>query len=293
MNPIIKKKASSLKVLPKKKPTHFYLRIFSRHPTSKDLRDAILIPGKKVVYRHGSTTEGDYEYEINSTETVRTSADKKLMKEAFNKAEVRQAMWLPLSSAINDKANFDEFVKKLVLSEKDKKFAIIKHRMGSRGTGNYLIKTKQELDNFIAGHKNHLDNYIIEQYKNFSVEYRLHVSELGCFYACRKVLKKDTPASERFQRHDDNCSWLIESNPGFEKPENWDEIVKDCIKIVKAMGGDVLAFDVKCTAKPNKESKRDWIIIETCSAPAFGKITTEKYREHLPKIINHKYGSKA
>lgn len=276
----------------KPKTTHFHLRVFSRHPSTLPLRNSILVKGRKVVYRHGSTTEGGYEYEINSAESVKTSANKLRMKQAFDDAEVRHAKWIPLSLHETNKASFDKFVDEVKLSEKDSRFVIIKHKFGSRGTGNYLIRTKADLDNFVKQHKGSLVNYIIEQYKNFSVEYRMHVSELGCFYACRKVLKKDTPKEKRFQRHDDNCSWLMETNPGFGKPSNWDEIIKDCKKALVSMGADVLAFDVKCTStKEDKSKPCDWILIESCSAPSFGQVTAERYKEHLPKLINQKYGN--
>lgn len=275
----------------KSRPTYFALRILSRHPSANGIRGAIMVKGRKIVYRHGSTTQGLFEYEINSPDCVKKSSDKLKMKKCFDNAEARHAPWIHLSMVKENKAKFDEFITSCKLSDKESRFVIIKSRLGSRGNGNYLVKSRTELDKFIEQHKNNLEGYIIEQYKNFSVEYRLHVSELGCFYACRKVLKKDTPPEKRFQRHDDNCSWLVESNPGFAKPSNWEVIVKDCQKILRAMGADVMAFDVKCTSTKNKPTDPcDWIIIESCSAPAFGNITTEKYKEHLPKLINHKYG---
>lgn len=283
---------TALSTKKKVKPTHFHLRIFSRHPSIAPLRTSIMIKGRKAVYRHGSTTEADYEYEINGTDAIKTSSDKLKMKRAFDAGEVRHCKWIHMSIYQSNKAEFDKFISDAKLSDKEKRFLIIKHRMGSRGTGNFLIKNKTDLDNFINTHKGSLDNYIIEQYKNFTVEYRLHVSELGCFYTCRKVLKANTPPEKRFQRHDDNCSWLLEGNPGFGKPSNWDAIVQDCIKALKAMNADVLAFDVKCTSTKEDRSKPcDWILIESCSAPSFGSVTVDKYKEHLPKIITHKYGS--
>jgi len=106
------KKIKSEKVK-KIKPTSFYLRILSRHPTVSPLRNKILIKGAKVVYRHGSTTQGDFEYEINSAESVKTSADKLLMKQAFDKAEIKHAAWLQLDTYNFDKKKFDDFLLKL------------------------------------------------------------------------------------------------------------------------------------------------------------------------------------
>lgn len=104
------------------------------------------------------------------------------------------------------------------------------------------------------------------------------------------MLKSNTPENQRFQRHDDNCTWIIESNELFNKPSNWDAIVKDCVKALKAIGADVLAFDVKCTSiKDSKDKVCKWILIESCSAPSFGEKTTKNYVAELPKILKRKY----
>lgn len=273
-----------------KKPSSYYLRILSRHDTIGPLRNSILIKGVKAVYRHGSTTKSAFEYEINSPESVNISADKKLMKEAFDKAEVKHAPWIHLLKFSSDKKAWDEFLNKLNFDKDKDSWIIGKNRYGSRGVGNTLIKTREQLDTYLKEKSKSLDNYIIEEYKNYSVEYRIHVSENGYFYTCRKMLKTNTPKDNRFQRHDDNCSWYIETNPKFNKPENWDEIVENCKSAVKQIGADVLAFDVKCTSiKESKDKKCKFILIESCSAPSFGNGTLEKYKEELPKIITRKY----
>lgn len=273
-----------------KKPTSFYLRVLSRHPSTSGLRNTVLINGMKVVYRHGSTTSSGLPYEINSVASIKTSADKKLMKEAFDRADISHALWLPLSKSRDDKANFDAMLKKLDFGSDKKSYLIIKSRMGSRGNGNTLIKTKTELDAFLKRNSGSLDHYIVEEYKNYSCEYRIHVTARGYFYTCRKMLKKDTPDDKKFQRHDDNCTWYVEDNPNFNKPSNWNEIVTDCKKALNTIGADVLAFDVKTTSiKDSKDKKAKWIIIESCSAPSFGTGTMEKYKEELPKIVKAKY----
>lgn len=275
-----------------KKPTSFYLRILSRHPSTSPLREnPLLIRKVKAVYRHGSTTTSNFEHEINSVDSVKTSADKKMMKEAFDKAEIKHAPWIHLKKYSTDKKAFDEFLDKLEFGKEKNSWIIIKNRWGSRGTGNTLARTRQELDAFIKSKQTSLDNYIVEEYKNYTVEYRIHATEDEYFYTCRKMLKSNTPKEQRFQRHDDNCEWFIETNPKFNKPDNWNDIVEDCKRAVKAIGADVLAFDVKCTSiKESKDKKCKYIIIESCSAPSFGKVTIEKYREQLPKIIYKKYG---
>lgn len=172
---------------------------------------------------------------------------------------------------------------------------IVKHIHGSRGESNYYISSQAELTAWIPGKT--LSNYIIEKYYNFNVEYRLHVSMLGhCFYTCRKMLKSDTPEAERKQRHDENCSWILETNPMFDKPDNWNDIVEDCLKAMNAMKADILAFDVKVqsnkTYKGTRRTNPKWIILESCSAPSFGEITTEKYLIEIPKVLIKKASDK-
>lgn len=273
-----------------RKPTHFHLRILSRHPSISDLRKKnILVKGARVVYRHGSTTNGNFEYEINSVDSIKNSADKLLMKQCFDKAEIKHSPWFYLGDLETKKDKWQEFLKKTLFGAKDV-FLIAKQRYGSRGTGNYLIKTKEELDKFLKDKRTTLVNYIIEEYKKYSVEYRIHATEHDYFYTCRKVLKNDTPKDQRFQRHDDNCSWLVEENVKFNKPANWEEIIKDCQKAVVALGADMLAFDVKCTSvKDSKDKNCKYIIIESCSAPSFGNRTTEEYVKEIPKVIKAKY----
>jgi D-alanine-D-alanine ligase-like ATP-grasp enzyme len=285
MSTLLKKKTIK-KVAVKKTPTHFQLRILSRHPSCGKLRHKIFVKGAKVVYRHGSTTQGDFKYEINSTSSIRNSADKLRMKECFDKAKISQAKWRKLE-VLKSSNEMSEFIKEVNFPEN---YLIIKSRFGSRGNGNYLIKTKKELDSFIKSRN--CSDYIIEEYKNYSKEFRIHVSKNGCFYTCRKALKKDTPEENKFQRHDDNCVWIIETNPDFGKPSNWSSIVKDCVEALKAIGADVLAFDVKTTDPKNSKEKDKsvkWIIIESCSAPSFGDKTADNYIIELPKIIKTKY----
>lgn len=286
----VKKKV--IKTLPKviKTPTHFFLRILSRHPSISGLRNKILLPKIRVVYRHGSTTGGDIKNEINSVQSIKNSADKLIMKQCFDKAGISHAPWFHLSKIGSNKTDWDAFIKKTQFGTDKNSWLIIKQRWGSRGMGNYLIKSQVDLDKFLLSKKQLLGNYIIEEYKNYTVEYRIHATENEYFYSCRKMLKTNTPKEEKFQRHDDNCSWFVETNPKFNKPSNWNEIVEDCKKAVKAIGADLLAFDVKCTSiKTSKDKICKFIIIESCSAPAMGEITLEKYKEIIPKIAKLKY----
>ncbi len=170
---------------------------------------------------------------------------------------------------------------------------VAKLNMGSRGSGMVKIDTKEQLSDFL---KNKVvgRSYYFERFYSFTREYRLHVDATGCFYTCRKVLKEETPNDKRWYRNDSNCNWIREENELFDRPVNWEKIEAECVKALKAVGLDVGACDLKVqSAKNDKGTKRDepdFIVIEINSAPAFGDITMEKYKDRLPKILANKYG---
>lgn len=250
------------------------LRVFSRHPSHKGLRKAIKLPFLACI-RLGSTTAGtmSYKVQINSPEAIKNSANKLKMKECFQQNNVRTAEWCKVNE-LNSWLNQDKFP------------IVIKHFYGSRGKGNYLIKTPEEFEQWKNGKT--LSNYIYEKYYPYVREYRLHVTAEGCFYTCRKMLKEGTPEEEKWHRHDSNSVWILETNPSFDKPVNWNEIVEHCVKALNSVGLDVGACDVKVqSAKTNKGKTRetcDFIVLEINSAPAFGDLTLEKYKEELPKL---------
>ena len=74
----------------------------------------------------------------------------------------------------------------------------------------------------------------------------------------------------------------MEDNEQFDKPETWSDIVADCEVAMYGCGLDFGACDVRV----NKAG--DWKIIEINSAPSFGEITEQKYREVIPHIVNLK-----
>jgi len=130
-----KKKVKKVNSQLKPKPTHFYLRIFSRHPSTEKIRHKILVPKVKAVYRHGSTTVSNFEYEVNSIDCIKNSADKLLMKKCFDKAEVHHAPWFHMSEIESKKKEFEEFLKKIDFEKDKESFLIIKNRWGYRGVG--------------------------------------------------------------------------------------------------------------------------------------------------------------
>jgi D-alanine-D-alanine ligase-like ATP-grasp enzyme len=280
---MIKQKTKTAKVKVASVKTPFkkrFLQIFSRHPSINPLRRNILIE-EKVVYRHGSTTPSEIKKEINSVDSVSVSCNKNLMKKAFSTAGVKTAEW----SLFTDPTE-------LIKWAKNYDFKIVaKSFFGSRGEGNFKISNEKELDTFIKNHN--VSRYVFEKFYNFNREYRLHVDSEGCFYTCRKMLKEDTPKDKRWYRNDSNSVWIVEENEAFDKPVNWEEIIQECVKALKATGLDVGACDVKVQSTKNeknqKRKKPDFIVIEINSAPSMGERTLQEYKKRLPLIINKKY----
>lgn len=281
----------------KKKYKLYYPMVCSRHPSHSILRaknqTLSLLPFRSVI-RLGSSTDSDGRLEINTVEAVKNSASKLLMKQKFTEAGVKTAEWrkgslLTLPYTTNE---YIAFMSEDVDGYNQINYPIVaKSHFGSRGIGNTKFNTKEELEAWLPN-KN-LSNYIFEQFVKMTREYRLHITKFGCFYTCRKLVKSDAP-EDTWQKHDDVCNWVLEENPSFKKPKNWDAIVADCIKAKDALGLDICAFDVGVQgAKDGIERENpEWVIFESCSAPSFGNITGQKYIEILPKLLIDKYNNK-
>lgn len=268
--------------------------ICSRHPSHSILRaknqTLPLLPFRSVI-RLGSTTESDGRLEINTVEAVKNSASKLLMKQKFTEAGVKTANWWHLVNADGIVAYPTNKNTGYVELENLSFPLVAKSYFGSRGIGNTKFNTKEELEAWLVG-KN-LNNYIFEEFVKMTREYRLHITKFGCFYTCRKLVRSDAP-EDTWQKHDDVCNWVLEENPSFKKPKNWDDIIADCVKAKDALGLDICAFDVGVQgAKDGIERENpEWIIFESCSAPSFGDITGKKYIEILPKLLIDKYNNK-
>lgn len=267
--------------------------ICSRHPSHSILRaknqTLPLLPFRSVI-RLGSSTISDGRLEINTVEAVKNSASKLLMKQKFTEAGVKTAEWMCASEYyFNEQGLVSGIVEggEYVLNYP----VVAKSHFGSRGIGNTKFNSKEELEAWLPN-KN-LNNYIFEQFVKMTREYRLHITKFGCFYTCRKLVRSDAP-EDTWQKHDDVCNWVLEENPSFKKPKNWDAIVADCIKAKDALGLDICAFDVGVQgAKDGVERENpEWVIFESCSAASFGNITGQKYIEILPKLLIDKYNNK-
>jgi len=264
----------------------FRPQIRTRNHTAAPLRNSLGEFAMRCIIRLGSRTtvaeafprmpQGRPVVEVNTAEACHNSGDKRLMKVLFDEAGVKTAPWLDLNVAIHDADHTWTYFP-----------AIIKHFNSCKGEGIYFIERQSDLDTFVANNRV-LSNFVIERYMGFQKEYRLHVTKDGCFYTCRKMLKQD--AEDRWHRHDSNSVWMMEENPLFEKPKNWDDIVSECVKALNAVGLDVGACDVKIQSEKGRREDfiPDFIILEINSAASLGSVTEVKYREELPKIINDK-----
>lgn len=280
--------------------THFRPRIRSRHPSHSILRhqnnNLPYMPFRSRI-RFGSTTEINDRFtvvELNTIDAINNSADKFKMKSCFTDKGVKTAdWWTHITTELDSGFVKEDGVRDNTLVDLEElSFPIIsKHIKGSRGTGNKKHNSKEELESWMEGKD--LSNYIFEKFYNYVREYRLHVTADGCFYTCRKMLKRNTPDQHRWYRNDDHCVWILEENESFDKPVNWDDIVEHSVKALNAVGLDFGAVDVKVQSATDREgNKREapkFIIIEINSAPSFGEKTAEKYIEELPKLLTKKY----
>jgi glutathione synthase/RimK-type ligase-like ATP-grasp enzyme len=235
------------------------------------------------VLRLGSTNDGtkDYKVQINTVDAVRNSASKLLMKNKFKEHGVKTADWIHPQT----EDDIQDFVQEAEFP------IVIKSHYGSRNEGNTLIRTSEELSRWLPGKT--LRNYIVEQYHPYQREYRLHVTAEGCFYTCRKVLKSDTPADKKWFRNDSNSNWVKDDHELFIRPSNWQAIEAEAVKALKAVGLDVGAIDVRVSKEKKDNSAPSFIILETNSAPAFGEVTLQKYKEIVPRIVNNKLNNKS
>ncbi len=293
------------KPLKKKVFTKFRPTILSRHPTHDVLRGNLDLQPFRAIIRLGSTTSKEQAYagrtvdlnrvvEINTVQAVKNSASKLLMKQCFTRGGVKTAQWWLYNQGMSRFCP-NGINENMVQLEQLPYPIIAKSHYGSRGEGNTKLNNQQELEAWMRGKT--LSNYIFEKYfmpGNRIAEYRIHCTSKGAFYSCRKMLKRDTPEDLRFQRHSDNCVWIKEdSETGlFDKPENWNVIVEECVKALNAIGLDIGCFDVKVQAKRNQngEIRRnpDFIIIESNSAPSLAEYGANHYKTQLSLLLKEK-----
>lgn len=249
-----------------------YATVLSRHPSHRELRKKLKFPFKAVI-RLGSTTEKKAHVHINTPLGVENSADKFLMKKLMIDAGIPTCKTFYLHN--------NQLYNMATAQKEEPEFPIVaKHRRGSRGSGNYLLKNIEEATAFITRKKN-IDDFIFEEFYSGVREYRLHTSPLGCFCSWRKLRRKDQKVRWFFNSR--NSVFVGPDNELFNKPDTWKEIEQASMACLEAVGLDIGAIDVRV----NK--KGEFKIIETNSAPSLGEQGRLLYLDHLYQLINHKY----
>ena len=254
-----------------------FVKIRSRHPSHDPLRRTIRTT-KPIVVRFGSSTPMPGYNSINTEDACMNSANKRKMKELFQQHDVKTALWIYPE-------NKDQLFNWIAQNHLENNKLIIKSLRGSRGRGLYLMPNVTDTIEWFTtkGYGGH----IVEKFYNYNREYRLHVSKNGCFYTCRKMLRQDTPENNRWFRNDSNSNWILEENPLFDKPSNWDIIEKECVKALNAVGLDLGACDVRVQSGQRNGQLRqnpDFIICEINSAPSFGVQTLTKYKQQIESL---------
>lgn len=264
----------------------------SRHPSHSILRTSMTLYPFRSIIRLGSTTvkhDNLSRIEINSPRGAINSGNKLLMKQCFTRANCKTAQWWTIGTNNTFNNNGINSISSPITNINELPYPIIaKSLHGSRGEGNTKLDNQQQLESWIRGKT--LSNYIFEKFYTYSREYRLHVTNNGCFYTCRKLVRNDAPEGT-WQRHDDVCTWILENNPSFKKPNNWSAIIQDCINAKNALGLDICGFDVMIQGSREGQERNnpEWIICESCSAPSFGNITGQKYIQELNNLLLQKY----
>jgi len=252
-----------------------YLHIRSRHPSHDQIKNQIEHPSACI--RFGSQTETNHDIQLNLPRAIALSANKLEMKRIFAETtEHTPQYW-----------ESHENVQLPVLA---------KRAFRSRGVGMRKIDTQEQLTEFINSnrYRNSIGSnnpYYFEKYHNYTREYRLHISEFGCFYSCRKMLRNNVEENRWF-RNDSNSVWITQYHytngvyhkgllkSQFNQPDTWALIVEECEKCLDAIGLDIGAFDV-IVARDGR-----FKILEVNSAPSFGELTAKMYIEELKKILN-------
>ena len=107
------------------------------------------------------------------------------------------------------------------------------------------------------------------------------------------MLRETTPQNERWYRNDSNCNWIVEDNPLFDKPTNWQAIMDECVKALNAVGLDIGACDVKVQSAKKKDGTArqnpDYFVIEINSAPSLKERGLQKYLVQIPQILRRKF----
>ena len=192
----------------------FIPQLRTKNPTAKPLKLLLQRSSQRVVVRIGSTTafnDNLNRIEINTVQAVQNSRSKLLMKQKFTEAGVKTADWYEKAEGLSALINIHEDL----INYEDLPYPIVaKSHFGQGGAGNTKLDNQAALEDWMRGKD--LRNYIFEKFYNYSREYRLHVTQRENFLSWRKMRKRD--ARDRWYFNSNNCVWIGEDNPLFDKP---------------------------------------------------------------------------
>lgn len=272
-----------------------YSKVRSKNHSCDDLRSKNNGLGpftERSVVRLGSTTMTELIYpksskkglpiiEINTVESIRNSRSKLLMKGCFKEANVPQSEW---TTSMNTIKEFTDNVGFPI---------VVKRVFGFKGRGMSRIPNQRKLDKWFNENPNTQGFYAEKLYSSkqkFNKEYRLHCTQDECFMSWRKLRKRD--AQVRWYFNSDNCNWVSEEHELFDRPVNWDNIVKDCCNAIKSVGLDIGCCDLRIQSSKDGEGNiienPKYIIVEVNSAPALAEHGIEAYRKQITKLISNK-----
>ncbi len=273
--------------------TNYRPTIFSRHPSHSRLRRELPLMPFRSCIRFGSTTESIARVQVNSISGIKNSANKLLMKQCFTRAGVKTAEWFTYSTHTNRFYKNDDSHAGITLISQLQYPIISKSLYGSRGNGNVKHDTREQLESWMRGKD--LSNYIFEEYKNYKFEFRFHTNKNGAFYVCRKALMENTPEDKKWCMNSETCTWYLDTNEKFFRPNSYDAIVKECIKALHSLQLDFCAFDIRVQGETDGNGRRravqDFFIIEGNSAPSLNEIGIEHYKTQIPIILRDKYNN--
>jgi len=222
--------------------------------------------------------------EVNTVQSIENSRNKLLMKDCFAKLEIPQSRWFLQDDRRNvGIALLDRNVNEQIEISELPYPILAKKICGFKGHGMVKIDNVEQMTEFLS---KRLPDYYWEQYFNGSAEYRLHVTEDGCFMAWRKLRKADTPDDRRWYFNSDHCNWVGEDHELFNKPSNWDEMIAASVNALKSVGLDIGSIDLRCQTPKIKNPA--FIVVEVNSAPSLGIKGLEMYRTEIAKIITKK-----
>lgn len=185
-------------------------------------------------------TERHGNYVLNHSDGVMRIRDKKAMKILFDQAGVLHPAWSD--------------------TEVPDVECVLKSNTHRKGTMCKVTK-KMKID---------FEKYYVEEFIPFEREFRVHVSFLRPIFSTEKILRRN---HSTWIRNLDSCTFKVE----FEKPEGWDNMIKDCQWILHTADLDFAGFDIGY-------ADGRFYFIEANTACGMGDKTRAAYTEELNRL---------